>query len=108
MPNLSAVLIVENDDATRHLLEALVRRNHFQPTLSGDGKTALQSLESNDFDVILLDLLLPELDGRDPAPRALARHAPRAASSSSPRPRPQVLIGSPSARAWCKAGRAER
>lgn len=65
MSSSPAVLIVEDDTPTRHLLEALVRRNHYEPVLASDGKAALQSLEAVDFDVILLDLLLPEVDGRE-------------------------------------------
>jgi DNA-binding response OmpR family regulator len=63
MSNIPVVLIVEDDAATGHLLEALVRRNHFRPMLAGDGKAAVGHLESTDFDVILLDLILPGIDG---------------------------------------------
>src|SRR5688500_16117432 len=65
MPRTAAVLILEDDAGTRHLLEALVRRNQCRAVLTGDGEAALQSLQETDFDVILLDLLLPKLDGRD-------------------------------------------
>lgn len=63
MTNLSTVLIVEDDSATRHLLEVLVRRNHFEAALAVDGRSALQQLETTDFDVILLDLFLPGVNG---------------------------------------------
>lgn len=63
MSQVPAVLIVEDDPPTRHLLEALVRRHHYEAVAAGDGRTALQSLETRDFEVILLDLLLPEVDG---------------------------------------------
>jgi DNA-binding response OmpR family regulator len=58
-----AVLIVEADLPTRHLLEAVVRRNQFTASASGDGEAALHELEATDFDVILLDLFLPRIDG---------------------------------------------
>lgn len=63
MIDSSLVLIVEDDSATRHLLEVLVRRNELQPALASDGATALEHLETSDFDVILLDLFLPVIDG---------------------------------------------
>ncbi len=63
MAKVPVVLIIEDDAATRHLLEALVRRNHFRPVVAGDGKDGLGQLETTDFDVILLDLILPEIDG---------------------------------------------
>ncbi|HEY0373003.1 MAG TPA: response regulator [Thermoanaerobaculia bacterium] len=64
MIHVSAVLIVEDDSATRHLLEVLVRRNNCEPLLAADGRAALRHLETSDFDVILLDLFLPgDVDG---------------------------------------------
>lgn len=63
MTDSSLVLIVEDDSATRHLLEVLVRRNALSPTLAADGGTAIEHLETSDFDVILLDLFLPGIDG---------------------------------------------
>ena len=45
------------------LLEAVARRNHFRTVVCGDGHTALKCVDSDDFDVILLDILLPALDG---------------------------------------------
>ena len=63
MSPIPAALIVEDDAHTRHLLEALVRRNHCQAVLAADGAAALESLAAADFDVILLDLLLPKIDG---------------------------------------------
>jgi CheY-like chemotaxis protein len=58
-----ALLIVEDDIPTRMLLEVVALRNQFRPVLCGDGRSALRRVESDDFDVILLDMRLPELDG---------------------------------------------
>ena len=63
MSRTPALLIVEDDLSTRTLLEAVARRNHFHPTVCGDGHAALRHLDGDDFAVILLDLRLPELDG---------------------------------------------
>jgi CheY-like chemotaxis protein len=65
MPTIPAVLIVEDDAPTRHLLEALVHRNHYEAVLAGDGAEALDLLAASEFEVILLDLLLPKVDGRE-------------------------------------------
>ncbi len=65
MSSAQAVLIVENDVPTQHLLSALVRRNQFEWRIAGDGRDALRDLRENDFDLILLDLLLPEVDGME-------------------------------------------
>jgi DNA-binding response OmpR family regulator len=63
VPETPALLIVEDDLSTRTLLEAVARRNRFQPTVCADGHAALRHLDGHEFAVILLDLRLPEVDG---------------------------------------------
>lgn len=63
MSNVPAVLIVEDDLATQQLLGAVVRRNHFRGEVAGDGRAALQQIAATDFAVILIDLILPIVDG---------------------------------------------
>lgn len=63
MPVLGTVLIVEDDGSTRLLLQAIVLRNHFQPVVAVDGRSAQAMLAVSVFDAILLDLGLPEVDG---------------------------------------------
>lgn len=65
MPRIPAVLIVEDDAGTRLLLQALVRRNDYRTVLAIDGEAAEEALRAGDYDAILLDLVLPKLDGRD-------------------------------------------
>jgi DNA-binding response OmpR family regulator len=57
------ILIVEDDSSTRLLLQAIVLRNHFQPIIAIDGRSAQAMLAVSVFDAILLDLRLPEVDG---------------------------------------------
>ena len=63
MSTAPAVLIVEDDLATQQLLEAVVRRNHFRAEVADDGGTALRQIAATDFDLILIDLILPRVDG---------------------------------------------
>ena len=63
MSSVPAVLIVEDDAATQQLLEAVVRRNHFRCEIAGDGDAALRQIAATDFDLILIDLVLPRVDG---------------------------------------------
>lgn len=74
------VLVVEDDHSTQTLLAAVARRVWMEPLLAGDGHEAIALLASEDVDVILLDLLLPRVDGfdvlrhiRGTAPALLAR-----------------------------------
>jgi two-component system, OmpR family, response regulator len=56
-------LIVEDEKDTGHLLGEFLRRWGFDPTLLGEGKPAISWVRQNRPDLILLDLLLPGMDG---------------------------------------------
>lgn len=58
-----AVLVVEDDDATQHLLSTLVSRHMFIPVVAGDGRSAIAALDERVYGAILLDLLLPQKNG---------------------------------------------
>lgn len=57
------VLIVEDEPAIMILLAAICRRNHFAVAEAHDGAQALARIGRREFDIILLDLLLPEVNG---------------------------------------------
>jgi CheY-like chemotaxis protein len=63
MDHLPVILVVEDDAATLTLLGALVHRQHYQAILVDDGREALRRLGAQRFDALLLDLLLPEVNG---------------------------------------------
>ncbi len=58
-----AILIVDDDVATQCLLSAIAGRNQLTPVVTGNGKAALELIARRDYDVILLDLFMPELNG---------------------------------------------
>lgn len=57
------VLIVEDDESTQQLLEEMVIREHGNPVIVGNGFEALEQLKIQIPSVILLDLMMPEMDG---------------------------------------------
>jgi DNA-binding response OmpR family regulator len=57
------VLVVEDDDAIRTLLVAAIRREPFDVDAAADGVVALQMTQSNEYAVIVLDLMMPRLNG---------------------------------------------
>lgn len=61
----AAVLIVEDDVQIQRLLTAILTHDGLQSTVAADGKAALELLESTDFDAIVLDLMLPLMNGFD-------------------------------------------
>jgi DNA-binding NtrC family response regulator len=58
-----SILIVEDEETQRTLLEGLLNKEGYRATGSGDGKTALQLVKDGTFEIVLLDYKLPDMDG---------------------------------------------
>ncbi len=56
-------LVVEDDQATRAVIRRTLERQDWTVTEAADGRIGIEALEAADPDVILLDLLMPEMDG---------------------------------------------
>ncbi|MEO8216278.1 MAG: response regulator [Acidobacteriota bacterium] len=56
-------LVVDDDPQIRRLLERILSRDHFAVEEASDGVEALEKIEQHSFDVILLDLMMPRMDG---------------------------------------------
>lgn len=64
MPELKThILLAEDDQHLGELLADLLRSENFLVTLCRDGEQALTALEAGDFDLCLLDVMMPKLDG---------------------------------------------
>ncbi|HJQ36494.1 MAG TPA: response regulator [Thermoanaerobaculia bacterium] len=57
------VLVVEDDPAIRRLVKMVLLRHAFRVDEAVDGLEAVLKLGLNEYDVIILDLMLPHLDG---------------------------------------------
>ena len=57
------ILLVEDEPDAAAVLARGLREHAFAVDIAGDGRHALQLAATNDYDVILLDLLLPGIDG---------------------------------------------
>jgi DNA-binding response OmpR family regulator len=61
---MSKTILVVDDDATiRDVLERYLRREGFAVRTTADGQTTLQTVSTEKPDLIVLDLMLPQLDG---------------------------------------------
>jgi CheY-like chemotaxis protein len=58
-----SALIVEDDPAARNLLAQLLESLDFDTHLAADGEEALTRIGQGDYDVILLDIVLPKVSG---------------------------------------------
>ena len=59
------VLVVDDDAALAEMLGIVLRGEGFEPVFCGDGNTALDAFRAAKPDVVLLDLMLPGMDGID-------------------------------------------
>jgi Response regulators consisting of a CheY-like receiver domain and a winged-helix DNA-binding domain len=57
------ILIVEDDDSTRKLMEAIFLLNGYKVLLAEDGIAALDVIGSRHVDLVVLDLMMPRMDG---------------------------------------------
>lgn len=57
------ILIVEDDKNTRKLLEAVLKRDGYSVFQAENGVEALEVLESQHIDLIILDIMMPKMDG---------------------------------------------
>lgn len=57
------ILVVDDDDAIRTMVERVLRREQFVVESARDGFEAIEKLSKNDYGTILLDLMMPRVDG---------------------------------------------
>ena len=60
----SRILVVDDDVNLTRLLRAILRTSGFQVVTSGDSTDGLSVAENEAFDLIILDLRMPVMDGR--------------------------------------------
>lgn len=66
MPELQQrkkVLVVDDDDAIRTMVERVLRREHFEVESARDGFEAIEKLAQTEYATVLLDLMMPRIDG---------------------------------------------
>ncbi len=66
------VLIVDDDDAIADIIATYLKREGFETRRAADGQSALEAIRSGGWDLVLLDVMLPRLDGFEVCRRARA------------------------------------
>ncbi len=57
------LLIVDDEDNLRSMLSAALRHNGFEITTASNGREALTAIAERNPDLVVLDVMMPELDG---------------------------------------------
>ncbi|WP_148572881.1 response regulator transcription factor [Nocardioides caldifontis] len=62
---MTRVLVVEDEESYSDALSYMLRKEGFQVAVAATGTTALEEFDRNGADIVLLDLMLPELSGTE-------------------------------------------
>ena len=57
------ILVVDDDRNTRMLLKAVLEAENYSVLTASDGVEALQVLDENHVDLVVLDVMMPNMDG---------------------------------------------
>lgn len=63
MKNMSKILIVEDELSIAELEKDYLELSSFEVDIETDGQSGLERVLSEDYDMLILDLMLPEIDG---------------------------------------------
>src|SRR6266540_3513593 len=72
MPDSSTILLVDDEDSVQKLLAYPLEREGFRVLQARDGEEALERFASEHVDLVVLDLMLPKLDGLEVCKRLRA------------------------------------
>ena len=57
------ILFVEDNEVNRRVVKEMLRAGHIDMFEAEDGQVGLEMIEANDYDLILMDLRMPRMDG---------------------------------------------
>ena len=58
-----SILVIDDDPKITALLKRTLLFNGYKVEVANDGKTGINTLENSDFDLVVLDIMMPGLDG---------------------------------------------
>ena len=70
----ATLLIVDDNSVNRIMLSRYTTRLGYQSTLVENGRLALEKLQNESFDLVLLDVQMPEIDGYQVLEQMKAHH----------------------------------
>ncbi len=75
MPDSATILLVDDEESIQKLLTYPLERDGYRVVQARDGNEALARFEAEEIDLVVLDVMLPKLDGLEVCKRLRARSA---------------------------------
>ncbi|MCD7740635.1 MAG: response regulator transcription factor [Ruminococcus sp.] len=60
---MQKLLVVDDEERIRDIIREYAEFNEFEVTEAEDGMQAIECVKKNDFDIIVMDIMMPKLDG---------------------------------------------
>ena len=60
---MARILLVEDNEMNRDMLSRRLQRKGFEVTMAVDGRQGVEMAQAGGYDLILMDMSLPEIDG---------------------------------------------
>jgi DNA-binding NtrC family response regulator len=60
---MARILVIDDEPAIRSVVTLLLQRGGHQIVAAEDGRRGLRILENDDFDLLIIDIFMPEMDG---------------------------------------------
>jgi twitching motility two-component system response regulator PilH len=73
---MKSALVIEDDPSLQELLKAMLERHFRTLDLAWDGEQALARLADSSYDLVVLDLMLPKVNGFEVAAKIQALPSP--------------------------------
>jgi len=67
------ILLVDDEDSVQKLLTYPLEKEGYEVVQAFDGQQALQAFEQQEFDLVVLDIMLPQMDGLEVCQRMRAK-----------------------------------
>jgi CheY-like chemotaxis protein len=74
-PATGAILVADDSEANREMLARRLRRRGYEVVTAAGGREALALLAERPFDLVLLDVMMPEVSGLEVLARVRERHS---------------------------------
>src|SRR5215510_10100224 len=72
---MSRILVVDDDTAIRTVIKTVLEHEGFDVVLAEDGRSGIAAIQTDQFDVVIMDIFMPGMDGLETI-RLFNRYAP--------------------------------